>query len=123
VVCAIILTPRLIASSTNPSSSANSSILARQAVDALYARQSTTLAQASARYSLRTGRPPPPYYAHWYQFAREKRCLIDEYDQIHRDFKPFYQLAGNDAASFQAMIDRATQEVCICNSGISPSVR
>ncbi|KAJ7907556.1 glycosyl transferase family 90-domain-containing protein [Mycena leptocephala] len=111
VVCAIILTPRLIASSTNPSSSTNSSILARQAVDALYARQSTTLAQASARYSLRTGRPPPPYYAHWYQFAREKRCLIDEYDQIHRDFKPFYQLAGNDAASFQAMIDRATQEL------------
>ncbi|KAJ7106350.1 glycosyl transferase family 90-domain-containing protein [Mycena epipterygia] len=88
-----------------------SSDIARGAVDALYARQSTTLAKATARYSLRRGRSPPPYYERWFQFAQEKRCLIDEYDQIHRDFKPFYQLADDDPAYFQNMIDRAAQQL------------
>ncbi|KAJ7751902.1 glycosyl transferase family 90-domain-containing protein [Mycena maculata] len=86
------------------------SVLARLAVDALYARQSTTLAQASARYSLRTKRPPPPNYDLWFRFARDRKCLIDEYDQIQRDFKPFYQLAETHPAYFQEMIDLAARQ-------------
>ncbi|KAJ7096843.1 glycosyl transferase family 90-domain-containing protein, partial [Mycena epipterygia] len=83
------------------------------AVDELYARQSTSLAQASARYSLRTQRPPPPNYDLWYQFARDRKCLIDEYDQIHRDFKPFYQLAQQDPRYFQTMIDQTARSSCL----------
>ncbi|KAJ7118268.1 hypothetical protein C8R44DRAFT_738214 [Mycena epipterygia] len=87
------------------------STTARIAVDELYARQSTSLAQASARYSLRTQRPQSPTYDRWYQFARDRKCLIDDYDQIHPNFKPFYQLAQQDPRYFQMMIDRATQKL------------
>ncbi|KAJ7836894.1 glycosyl transferase family 90-domain-containing protein [Mycena olivaceomarginata] len=102
--CAIILTAHF-ASAPYPPHAVDPSIVAREAVDALYARQSTTLAQASGRYTLRTGHPPPPHYENLFTFAREKGCLIDEYDQIHHDFKPFYQLARANASSFQDMID------------------
>ncbi|KAJ7718717.1 hypothetical protein DFH07DRAFT_947248 [Mycena maculata] len=83
------------------------SVAAHLAVDALYARQSTTLAQASARYTLRTRRTPPPNYDLWFRYAQEQQCLIDDYDQIHHDFKPFYQLAERNPTYFQEMIDRA----------------
>ncbi|KAJ6532869.1 glycosyl transferase family 90-domain-containing protein [Mycena vulgaris] len=91
----------------------SSTIVRLEGVDALHARQSTSLAQAGARYSLRTRRPPPPHYDLWYQFAQDRKCLIDDYDQIHRDFKPFYQLADADPAYFQRMIDRASRKVRI----------
>ncbi|KAJ7154328.1 hypothetical protein C8R43DRAFT_1126406 [Mycena crocata] len=55
--------------------------------------------------------PPPANFANWFRFAQEKHCLIDEYDQIHRDFKPFYQLAEDDATAFQTMIERARREL------------
>ncbi|KAJ6528976.1 glycosyl transferase family 90-domain-containing protein [Mycena capillaripes] len=87
------------------------SVIARAEVDALFARQSTTLERAAGRYALRTGRKPPPYYADWYRFARERRCLIDEYDQIHRDFKPFYHLAKIDGTFFRDMVERGRKAV------------
>ncbi|KAJ6528974.1 hypothetical protein B0H19DRAFT_1333697 [Mycena capillaripes] len=74
------------------------SVIARAEVDALLARQSSTPERA-ARRQLRTGRKPPLYYADWYRFARERRCMIDEYDQIHRDFKPFYHLLKNPTSA------------------------
>ncbi|KAJ6625152.1 glycosyl transferase family 90-domain-containing protein [Mycena sp. CBHHK59/15] len=74
-------------------------------IEALYARQSQTLEQAIARYSLKNDRAPPPNFDKWFKFAQEKKCLIDDYDQIHRDFEPFYQLAKDDPAHFQRMID------------------
>ncbi|KAF7347257.1 CAP10 domain-containing protein [Mycena venus] len=77
-------------------------------VDALFARQSTTLDQAMARYSLRNNRAPPPMYDKWFEFARERSCLIDEYNQISRDFEPFYQLAKDDPAYFKKMVDKGT---------------
>ncbi|KAJ7654298.1 hypothetical protein B0H17DRAFT_1338291 [Mycena rosella] len=73
-------------------------------IAALYARQSSTLEQAMARYSLRNGRPPPPMYSEWYKFARTHSCLIDDYEQISRDFEPFYQLARDDPAYFGRMV-------------------
>ncbi|KAJ7758522.1 glycosyl transferase family 90-domain-containing protein [Mycena maculata] len=79
---------------------------ARLSLEALFARQSQTLAQAAARYSLKTDRPPPPNFDKWFAFARDKKCLIDDYDQIQRDFEPFYQLAEDNPAHFQNMIDR-----------------
>lgn len=79
---------------------------ARLSLDALFARQSQTLEQAVARYSLKNDRPPPPNFDKWFAFAQEKKCLIDDYDQIQRDFEPFYQLALDNPAHFQDMIDQ-----------------
>ncbi|KAJ7784699.1 hypothetical protein B0H16DRAFT_1784695 [Mycena metata] len=60
---------------------------ARILLDALFNRQSQTLAQAEARYSLKTDRPPPPHFDRWFTFAHENKCLIDDYDQIHHDLE------------------------------------
>lgn len=77
-------------------------------IDQLFARQSQTLDQARARYSLKNdGREPPPHYDQWYQFARKGKCLIDEYDQIHNDFRPFYQLAEQDPSFFKKAMEKA----------------
>ncbi|KAJ7735941.1 hypothetical protein B0H16DRAFT_1892096 [Mycena metata] len=73
---------------------------ARLHVDALFARQSATYARAAARYSLKTGRAPPRGYDKWFAFAQEH----DEYDQIQRDFAPFYQLAKDDPSFFQSRV-------------------
>ncbi|KAF8140998.1 glycosyl transferase family 90-domain-containing protein [Mycena galopus ATCC 62051] len=74
-------------------------------IDDLYSKQSATLEQAIARYTSRNNRPPPPNFDKWFDLAREKKCLIDEDEQIHRDFAPFYQLAEENPAHFQTMVD------------------
>lgn len=88
-------------------------------IDALYARQSITLAEASSRYSLKTNRPPPENYDKWFKFAQSKSCLIDEYDQIYRDFEPFYQLVEKDPGFFKNMVELGMEKVCLY---ISPSL-
>ncbi|KAJ7194673.1 glycosyl transferase family 90-domain-containing protein [Mycena pura] len=80
-------------------------------IDTLFAAQSSTLAMAQARYALRNSRPPPPAYDKWYDFARGNSCLIDEYDQISRDFEPFYQLAQDDPVFFKKMIELGSENV------------
>ncbi|KAJ7254499.1 hypothetical protein C8J57DRAFT_1473538, partial [Mycena rebaudengoi] len=79
---------------------------ARTHVDALYPRQSQTLSQASARYTLRTGLAPPPDYDRWFTYAIERKCLVDDYAQVARDFAPFYQLAARDPRFFFARWSR-----------------
>ncbi|KAF7318913.1 CAP10 domain-containing protein [Mycena chlorophos] len=74
-------------------------------VNQLYARQSKTFEEAVTRYSLRNGRAPPPNFDKWFQFAQNHSCLIDEYDQIRRDFEPFYRLAEKNPWYFQTMVD------------------
>ncbi|KAF8175911.1 glycosyl transferase family 90-domain-containing protein [Mycena galopus ATCC 62051] len=78
---------------------------AKMSIDALYARQSPSLKHATARYTLRNGRPPPQNFDKWFNFARENKCLIDEYDQIQRDLEPFHQLARENPGHFQKMVD------------------
>lgn len=73
-------------------------------IEAMYARQSTTISQASSRYTLKTGRKPPRGYDAWFRFASKNGCIIDDYDQIHRDFAPFYELANDDPKYFQRMV-------------------
>ena len=73
--------------------------------------QPKTLAHASARYTLKTGRPPPQNYDLWFDWAKENNCLIDEYDSVHRDFKPLYQLAKRDPGFFRRMMGRALKMV------------
>ncbi|KAJ7832614.1 glycosyl transferase family 90-domain-containing protein [Mycena leptocephala] len=81
--------------------------IARKHVDELFARQSSTLKQAKGRYKLKNDRDPPPGYHLFYEFAQQNGCLIDEYDKVHRDFEPFYQLAEHHPTFFPDMIDRA----------------
>ncbi|KAJ7696055.1 glycosyl transferase family 90-domain-containing protein [Mycena rosella] len=94
--------------------------LAQLSLDALLARQSKTLAQAVARYSLKAGRHPPPNFDKWFSFAREHNCLVDEYDQILRDFEPFYQVAVNNPTHFQQMIDRGRAQMLQEAMGLHP---
>ncbi|KAJ7058159.1 glycosyl transferase family 90-domain-containing protein [Mycena amicta] len=80
-------------------------------VDRLLAQQSSTLEQATSRYRLRNRRDPPPGYEQWYSFAQKHSCLVDEYEQISRDFEPFYQLAEDDPTFFSRMAERASTKV------------
>ncbi|KAJ7043289.1 glycosyl transferase family 90-domain-containing protein [Mycena alexandri] len=80
-------------------------LIAQHSIDELYGRQSHTLEEAAARYTLKYGRVPPPNYDKWFRFAQDSHCLIDDYDRIHRDFEPFYQLAREHPNRFQNMID------------------
>ncbi|KAJ7728950.1 glycosyl transferase family 90-domain-containing protein [Mycena maculata] len=79
------------------------------AVDELFERQSATLDEAIARYTLRTGRPPPPNYDRWFRFAKAGQCLIDDYDQLYDDFTPFHQLAKHDPTYFRRMVERGIE--------------
>ncbi|KAJ7084743.1 glycosyl transferase family 90-domain-containing protein [Mycena crocata] len=95
----------------DPHSHASFNATANITIDALYARQSSSLDQAIARYSLRNNRPPPPMYNEWYNFAKNHYCLIDDYEQISRDFEPFYQLARDDPTYFKKMVDAASVQI------------
>ncbi|KAJ7629030.1 glycosyl transferase family 90-domain-containing protein [Roridomyces roridus] len=88
------------------------------AIDQLYARQSSSLEEAAARYALRNNRPPPPGYHRWFSFARNHSCLIDEYDQIARDFAPFYQLAREKPAFFKKMVNLGLAKVKRSGNGM-----
>lgn len=81
---------------------------ASRALFELYTRQSRTVNQARARYTLRnSGREPPDHYDEWFKFARERRCLIDEYDQVAKDFEPFYQAEAIQPGYFRKSVKRA----------------
>ncbi|KAI9206140.1 glycosyl transferase family 90-domain-containing protein [Polychytrium aggregatum] len=58
----------------------------------LEASQSQTLQAAISTYRLKTGRNPPKHYDKWFAYAREKQCLIDNYDTLHKDLEPFFKL-------------------------------
>jgi hypothetical protein len=63
--------------------------------DALLARQSTTLESAVEEYKRRYGRKPPKGFDDWYKFAIENDVIIiDEYDQLIDDLRPFWLLSG-----------------------------
>jgi hypothetical protein len=89
----------------------------RLELDALFLRQSQTLAQATARYSLKTRRPPPrnfdPWLS-WFRFVGEKKCLVDEYDLITGISN---RLARDDPAFFQERIDLGLSKVSFACSG------
>ncbi|KAF7293152.1 CAP10 domain-containing protein [Mycena chlorophos] len=83
---------------------------AQRSLDAVLSRQSRTLAEAAARYTLKTRRPPPPNYDQWFAFAQNQSCLIDSYDQIFRDFEPYYQAAATNRSWFREMVRRGQEQ-------------
>ena len=59
--------------------------------------QSKTLAEAVQEYKRRYGRNPPKGFDEWFQFAKENGVkIIDEYDQLVRDLKPFWGISGEE---------------------------
>jgi hypothetical protein len=65
--------------------------------DALLARQSTSLEAAVAEYKRRYGRKPPKGFDDWYKFAVDNDVIIiDEYDQLIADLRPFWLLSGEE---------------------------
>ncbi|KAJ7613450.1 glycosyl transferase family 90-domain-containing protein [Roridomyces roridus] len=81
----------------------------------IVAVQSRTLGQARSRYALRHNRAPPPGYDEWFHWAQEKKCLIDEYQQVYRDFEPFYQIAETNRTHFLNMIRRGVDVINVGN--------
>ncbi|KAJ7644032.1 glycosyl transferase family 90-domain-containing protein [Roridomyces roridus] len=106
-------------STTTISEASGPFVTAKASLDALLARQSRNLAQATARYSLKTGRSPPRNFDKWFAFAKDKKCLIDEYDQVQRDFAPFYQLAEDSPSHFQDMINRGREMMLKDSKGMT----
>ncbi|MCJ1468944.1 hypothetical protein MMC07_007574 [Pseudocyphellaria aurata] len=58
------------------------------------ASTSKTLAEAVETYRLRYKKPPPPGFDVWFQYATERSSLvIDDYDGIYEDLRPFWALS------------------------------
>ena len=58
-------------------------------------RQSKTLEDAVLEYQRRYHRRPPLGFDDWWRFAKENNVLmIDEYDNIHEDLAPFWEITG-----------------------------
>ncbi|KAJ6537985.1 glycosyltransferase family 90 protein [Mycena capillaripes] len=60
-------------------------------------RQSPSLAAAVAEYTRRYARAPPRGFDLWYEFAlKHNFVMIDEFDSVHEDLKPFWELSGEE---------------------------
>ncbi|KIK69792.1 glycosyltransferase family 90 protein [Collybiopsis luxurians FD-317 M1] len=58
-------------------------------------KQSKTLEAAVAEYQRRYSMPPPKGFDKWWEFAKKYGVvMVDEYDGMMRDLKPFYHLGG-----------------------------
>ncbi|KAF2203834.1 hypothetical protein GQ43DRAFT_389196 [Delitschia confertaspora ATCC 74209] len=61
------------------------------------AASSKTLAHAVTRYKERYSRDPPPGFDKWYQYATDRNSLvIDDFDNIEDDLKPFWSLSPTE---------------------------
>jgi hypothetical protein len=60
---------------------------------AMLDRQSKTLEDAVAEYRKRYNRAPPPGFDAWFKYAKDHDSqLIDDFDQINQDLKPFWRV-------------------------------
>jgi hypothetical protein len=60
-------------------------------------RQSKTLEQAVAEYRKRYEMDPPAGFDDWFSFAKDNKVdIIDEYDQLMTDLRPWFQLTAAD---------------------------
>ncbi|KAJ7911731.1 hypothetical protein B0H13DRAFT_2271872 [Mycena leptocephala] len=51
-----------------------------------------------ARYTLKTSRPSPKGFDAFFAFAKERRCLVEGYAGVWRDFAPFWRVEMGVAA-------------------------
>ncbi|WWC85878.1 uncharacterized protein L201_000745 [Kwoniella dendrophila CBS 6074] len=70
---------------------------AKEEFEAKLKRQSKTLDEAVNEYKKRYGMNPPKGFDEWYEFAlKHNSIIIDEYDQLHKDLKPFWLFSGEE---------------------------
>lgn len=61
------------------------------------ASQSKTIQEAVAEYQRRYRRPPPKGFDQWWAFAQANNVkMVDEYDGLIEDLKPFWELPGEE---------------------------
>lgn len=59
--------------------------------------QSKTLKAAIQQYKKRYGRPPPKGFDEWWNFVKKNDVqMVDEYDGLMEDLKPFWELSGDE---------------------------
>jgi hypothetical protein len=64
---------------------------------ATLAGQSTTLRDAVREYQRRYGRNPPKGFDAWWTFAEMHNVrLVDEFDTVHEDLEPFWDMSGEE---------------------------
>jgi len=79
--------------------------------DALLSKQTYDVASAAAEYRKRRGRHPPPGFAAWFDFAKQKGAIMveDFWDQIYHDLGPFWGLPAEqirrDANDYEMTIN------------------
>ncbi|KAJ7220860.1 glycosyl transferase family 90-domain-containing protein [Mycena pura] len=94
---------------------------------ALLAVQPASLRAARARYALKTGRTPPRGFDAFFDFARERQCLVDGYDGVHADFAPFWRAEMKVAASerggsrgwFRERVEKMAEKLKVDTRGIT----
>ncbi|KAI9206142.1 glycosyl transferase family 90-domain-containing protein [Polychytrium aggregatum] len=78
---------------TVPTASTTKDERAQQLIDAIDRSQSRTLKEAVARYQLLHGRNPPRNYDKWFAYAKEKKCMIDNYAILYENLAPFFEMS------------------------------
>lgn len=77
-------------------------------------RQSRTLEDAVTEYQRRYGRNPPRGFDDWWKFAQENNILMtDEYDNIHEDLAPFWDVTGEQLRWRAAIVRLSCLTSCI----------
>jgi hypothetical protein len=71
---------------------------ARQVWSKKLKSQSTTFDRATKNYKNRYGMSPPPGFDKWFAFATQGKnhSLVDEYDQLMKDLKPYRSLSPQE---------------------------
>ena len=58
---------------------------------------STTFRQTVEKYRSKYGRHPPPAFAEWYKFARQRDVFnIDDFEQVMDDLRPFWAINASE---------------------------
>ena len=56
--------------------------------------RSLTFKETVSKYRIKYGRNPPPHFATWYKYARDRDVYnIDDFDQIMDDLRPFWAVS------------------------------
>lgn len=92
---------------------------------ALLSRQSHSLRGAVAEYKRRYGRNPPKGFDAWWRFVHDNKVkMVDEYDGLVSDLKPFWEMTGAEfrLKAFQAAQDLPSVDLVRIRGGDAEAV-
>lgn len=91
--------------------------------------KSRSLKGVVEEYRARYGKPPPPNFDKWYDFAKQRQSIIiDDYDQIHKDLLPYWALRPAEirAQTTRILMNPWNELAGICirngNATVSPHI-